>query len=58
MAELKSLTLDGKKYDSFIDQGARDAIGTLIGNMPDVPDDDHINGLINTALGVIENGTY
>lgn len=24
----------------------------------DVPTDDHINSLINTALGVIENGTY
>ena len=24
----------------------------------DVPTDDHINGLINTALGVIENGAY
>lgn len=23
-----------------------------------IPSDDHINGLINTALGVIENGTY
>lgn len=26
--------------------------------MGDIPTDDHINGLINTALGVIENGTY
>ena len=24
----------------------------------DIPSDDHINSLINTALGVIENGTY
>jgi hypothetical protein len=24
----------------------------------DIPTDEHINGLINTALGVIENGTY
>lgn len=24
----------------------------------DFPADEHINGLINTALGVIENGTY
>jgi len=24
----------------------------------DIPTDDHINGLINTALGVIENGSY
>jgi hypothetical protein len=23
-----------------------------------IPTDDHINSLINTALGVIENGTY
>jgi hypothetical protein len=26
--------------------------------MGDIPTDDHINDLINTALGVIENGTY
>ena len=24
----------------------------------EIPDDEHINSLINTALGVIENGTY
>ena len=24
----------------------------------DIPTDDHINGLIDTKLGVIENGTY
>lgn len=24
----------------------------------DIPTDEHINGLINTALGVIENGAY
>lgn len=32
-----------------------------VGALPDttdIPTDDHINALINTALGVIENGTY
>ena len=29
-----------------------------IADMVDVPTDEHINDLINTALGVIENGTY
>lgn len=32
-----------------------------VGTLPskeDIPTDDHINSLINTALGVIENGTY
>jgi hypothetical protein len=91
MNELKSLTLGGKKYDSFPDQEARDSIQDLLDNPPggtpgkdgksayayaqdggytgsetefaaklalDVPTDSHINDLINTALGVIENGTY
>lgn len=26
--------------------------------LPDIPTDEHINSLINTALGVIENGSY
>ena len=26
--------------------------------MDDIPTDEHINNLINNALGVIENGTY
>jgi hypothetical protein len=30
----------------------------VIALMGDIPTDDHINSLINTALGVIENGTY
>jgi len=29
-----------------------------IARTADIPTDEHINGLINTALGVIENGTY
>ena len=33
-------------------------IAELASEMVDIPTDDHINSLINTALGVIENGTY
>lgn len=35
--------------------------GTYDGSEPmtvEIPSDSHINNLINTALGVIENGTY
>ena len=38
--------LNGKDYNALLALAA------------DVPTDDHINDLINTALGVIENGTY
>lgn len=33
-------------------------IPASIARKTDIPTDDHINNLINTALGVIENGTY
>ena len=33
-------------------------IPDIIARSADIPTDDHINDLINTALGVIENGTY
>lgn len=33
-------------------------IPDTIARKSDIPTDDHINSLINTALGVIENGTY
>ena len=33
-------------------------IAELAAELVEVPSDDHINQLINTALGVIENGTY
>ena len=35
MAELKSLTLNESKYDSFVDRTARSAIETLAENLPD-----------------------
>ena len=35
---------------------ARENIGAA--DIGDIPSDEHINSLINTALGVIENGTY
>lgn len=43
--------------DTEVKQGLnqlRDDISALQG----IANDDHINGLINTALGVIENGSY
>ena len=55
MAELKSLTMGGSTYDSFCDKEAREAVEALA---EDMPNDDHINDLINSALGVIENGSY
>ena len=126
MAEMKSLTMDGETFDSFVDKEAREAIQEFLDNPPGgssgadgktpyikdgnwwigdtdtgvkaegvdgtdghdgqdgksayayakdggytgtetefvnklaqtVPTDEHINSLINTALGVIENGTY
>ena len=33
-------------------------IAELAAELVDVPTDEHINDLINSALGVIENGTY
>lgn len=33
-------------------------IAEMAAGLVEVPSDDHINQLINTALGVIENGTY
>lgn len=33
-------------------------IPDTIARVTDIPSDDHINSLINAALGVIENGTY
>lgn len=33
-------------------------IPSTVARSSDIPTDDHINELINTALGVIENGTY
>lgn len=41
--------------------GAVELTAADVGALPDttvIPTDEHINGLISTALGVIENGTY
>ena len=41
--------------------GAVELTAKDVGALPDptmIPTDDHINSLISTALGVIENGTY
>ena len=45
----------GKDYFTNAD---KQEIAELTAEMVDVPTDDHINDLIHTALGVIENGTY
>lgn len=42
-----------KGVDYFTDDDKQEIAG-----MVQVPSDDHINDLINTALGVIENGAY
>lgn len=55
VTELKTLTMKGKTYDSFPDKEAREKILEM---EEEIPTDDHINELISTALGVIENGTY
>jgi hypothetical protein len=47
---------DGKDY--VLTDADKQEIAELAADMVDVPTDDHINDLINTALGVIENGTY
>lgn len=38
--------------------GESQSKGTRLAKVSEIPTDDHINELINTALGVIENGTY
>lgn len=55
MTEMKILTMMGIDYDSFVDQTAREAIEKMSETLPT---DDHITELIQTELGVIENGTY
>ena len=44
--------------DYVLAESDKREIAELAADMVDVPTDDHINNLINTALGVIENGTY
>lgn len=46
-----------KGVDYFTPDEVRDIVEQSA-QLVDVPDDDHINSLIDTALGVIENGTY
>lgn len=41
-----------------ITQLSEEFIPSSIARSSDIPTDDHINELINTALGVIKNGTY
>lgn len=52
---------DGKtpvKGEDYFTEADKQYIAELTAPLVDVPTDDHINDLINTALGVIENGTY
>lgn len=46
----------GKDY--VLTEDDKRSIATMAAALVDVPTDDHINSLINSALGVIENGTY
>jgi hypothetical protein len=47
---------DGNDY--VLTDSDKQEIARQAANLVDVPTDDHINNLINTALGVIENGSY
>lgn len=50
---------DGQPGDDYVLTDAdKTEIAELAAELVDVPSDDHINQLINTALEVIENGTY
>jgi hypothetical protein len=50
---------DGKPGDDYvITPDDYEEIAEMAAGLVEVLDDDHINQLINTALGVIENGTY
>lgn len=44
--------------DYVLTEDDKRQIATLAAALVDVPTDEHINSLINSALGVIENGTY
>ena len=44
--------------ETEVTQLSEEFIPSSIARSSDIPTDDHINELINTALGVIENGTY
>ena len=50
---------DGKDGDDYVLTPAdKTEIAEMAAELVEVPSDEHINSLINTALGVIENGTY
>ena len=50
---------DGKDGQDYVLTSAdKQEIAELAAELVEVPSDEHINSLINTALGVIENGTY
>ena len=54
-----SADLKGEKGDDYtLTEADKQEIAELTAQLVDVPTDAHINDLINTALGVIENGTY
>ena len=54
-----SADLKGDKGDDYtLTEADKQEIAEQAAQLVDVPTDDHINSLINTALGVIENGTY
>jgi hypothetical protein len=67
---MKTLTIGGNTYeivDEYARSGVNSSVKTVNGIAPDkngnveiaeIPTDEHINSLINNALGVIENGTY
>ena len=48
----------GEEYIRFCKNGYDWTAWEKVVRAYDIPTDDHINSLINTALGVIENGSY
>lgn len=62
--DVPSVDLTGYATEQWV-RGGYQPKGDYLTEVPDgyaktedIPTDDHINDLINTALGVIENGTY
>ena len=56
MSEMKTLKFPGDTEPrEIVDAKAREDISKLSKN---IPTDAHINSLIDTKLGVIENGSY
>jgi hypothetical protein len=54
----KAFASSGGGGDYVQTEDDKRSIATMAAALVDIPTDDHINSLINAALGVIENGSY